>query len=178
MEIYKTIKITSTQYKNYTCPYWNLTSFFCHSQKYCIKIYLFRTKFSIFLTNFSINLTLIFQLFLPEFSKSKFLHVCVCMCVCVCVRACVCVFILFHLLVSSGCTTSVTYVRCSDQRSFAVSITTGFCQVPSSPFPNLSYLTSKDENSSRQFTGEKTIWYNVPHEKVIYIDIGYKSAPT
>ena len=91
MEIYKTIKITSTQYKNYTCPYWNLMSFFCHSQKYCIKIYLFRTKFSIFLTNFSINLTLIFQLFLPEFSKSKFLHVCVYVCVCVraCVRVCV-----------------------------------------------------------------------------------------
>ena len=94
MEIYKTIKITSTQYKNYTCPYWNLMSFFCHSQKYCIKIYLFRTKFSIFLTNFSINLTLIFQLFLPEFSKSKFLHVCVyvCVCVCACVRACVCLY--------------------------------------------------------------------------------------
>ena len=28
----------------------------------------------------------------------------------VCVCVCVCVFILFHLLVSSGCTTSVTYV--------------------------------------------------------------------
>ena len=35
---------------------------------------------------------------------------------------CVCVFILFHLLVSSGCTTSLTYVRSSDQRSFVVSI--------------------------------------------------------
>ena len=34
----------------------------------------------------------------------------------------VCVFILFHLLVSSGCTTSLTYVRSSDQRSFVVSI--------------------------------------------------------
>ena len=42
------------------------------------------------------------------------------MCVCVCV--CVCVFMLFHLLVSSGCTTSVIYVRSSDQRSFVVSI--------------------------------------------------------
>ena len=123
-------------------------SFFCHSQKYCIKIYLFRTKFSIFLTNFSINLTLIFQLFLPEFSKSKFLHMCVCVCARACVRACVCVFILFHLLVSSGCTTSVTYVRCSDQRSFVVSITRGFCQVLSSPFPNLSYFTSKGKISS------------------------------
>ena len=34
----------------------------------------------------------------------------------------VCVFILFHLLVSSGCTTSVIYVRSSDQRSFVASI--------------------------------------------------------
>ena len=32
-----------------------------------------------------------------------------------------------------------------------------FCQVPSSLFPNLSYFTSKDENSNRFSTGEKTI---------------------
>ena len=51
-------------------------------------------------------------------------------CVCACVRA----FILFHLLVSSGCTTSVTYVRSSYQRSFVVNIIRGFCQVPSSLF--------------------------------------------
>ena len=38
------------------------------------------------------------------------------------VCVCVCVFMLFHLLVSSGCTTSVIYVRSSDQRSFVVSI--------------------------------------------------------
>ena len=50
---------------------------------------------------------------------------------------CVCVFILFHLLASSDCKTSVTYLRCSDQRSFVESIARGFCQVPSSPFPNL-----------------------------------------
>ena len=39
----------------------------------------------------------------------------------------------------------------------------------------MSYFTSKDENSSRSPTGEKTIWYNVLREKMIYIDIGYKS---
>ena len=52
------------------------------------------------------------------------LCVCVCVCVFVCVFVCVCVcmFILFHLLVSSGCTTSLTYMRYSDQRSFVVSI--------------------------------------------------------
>ena len=32
------------------------------------------------------------------------------------------VFMLFQVLVSSGCTTSVIYVRSSDQRSFVVSI--------------------------------------------------------
>ena len=48
--------------------------------------------------------------------------VCVCVCVCVFVCVCVCMFILFHLLVSSGCTTSLTYMRSSDQRSFVVSI--------------------------------------------------------
>ena len=35
---------------------------------------------------------------------------------------CVSVFMLFHLLVSSCCTTSVIYLRRSDQRSFVVSI--------------------------------------------------------
>ena len=35
---------------------------------------------------------------------------------------CVCVFIPFHLLASSGCTMSMTYVRGSDQRSFVVDI--------------------------------------------------------
>ena len=37
-------------------------------------------------------------------------------------RLSVCVFILFHLLASSGCTTFVTYVRESDQRSLVISI--------------------------------------------------------
>ena len=39
------------------------------------------------------------------------LFVCVCVCVCVCVRVCVrvWVFILFHLLASSDCKTSMTY---------------------------------------------------------------------
>ena len=53
-----------------------------------------------------------------------------------------------------------------------------FCQVPSSLSPNLSYFTSKDENSSCSITGEKTIWYNTLREKMIYIDIGNKSART
>ena len=97
-------------------------------------------------------------------------------CVCVCVCVCACVFILFHLLVSSGCTTSVICVRSSDRRSFVVSTSGCFCQVPSSLSLNLSYFASKDENSSRSLTGEKMIWYNAFRKKMIYIDIGYKSA--
>ena len=41
----------------------------------------------------------------------------------------------------------------------------------------MSYFTSKDENSSRSITGEKTIWYNTLPEKMIYIDIGNKFGP-
>ena len=40
----------------------------------------------------------------------------------------------------------------------------------------MSYFTSKDENFSPQLTGKKIIWYNVLRDKIIYIDIGYKSA--
>ena len=77
-------------------------------------------------------------------------YVCVCVFVCVCMYVWVGVFILFFLLVSSDCKTSLRYLRCSDQRSFVVSISRGFCQVPSSLFLNLSCFISKDENSSPQ----------------------------
>ena len=82
--------------------------------------------------------------------------------VCVCARACVCVcvFILLHLLVSSGCTTSVTYVRSSDQRSFVVSIS-WVLSANSVHVYFISYLTSKDETQAHRKTGEKTIRYSV-----------------
>ena len=48
------------------------------------------------------------------------------------VCVCVCVFIIFDLLASSYCKTSVTHMRCSDQRSFVLSMTRGFCQLSSS----------------------------------------------
>ena len=89
--------------------------------------------------------------------------------VCVCVCVCVYVFILFHLLLSFGCTTSVTYMRCSDQRSFVVSIIRNFCQVPSYSFPSLSYFTSKDVTPACRKTGEKTIWYTAGSAKRWYI---------
>ena len=102
--------------------------------------------------------------------------VCVCVCVCVFVHVCVYVFILFRLLASSVCKTSVTYLTCSDQRSFVESISRGFCQVPSSLFLNLSYFTSKDENSSPQLLERKRYDIMWAREKMIYIDIEYKPA--
>ena len=54
-----------------------------------------------------------------------------------------------------------------------------FCQVPSSPFLKMSCIpppkTPKDENSSEHKLERKRydIWFR---EKMIYIDIGYKSA--
>ena len=85
---------------------------------------------------------------------------------------CVCVFILFHLLVSSGYTTSVTYVRSSDQWSFVVSISRGFYQVPSSLFLNLSYFKLQPTAYWR----EKRYDLMFALEKMIYVDTGYKSA--
>ena len=105
---------------------------------------------------------------------------CVCVCVCVCVGGwvggCVClVFILFHLLVSFGCTTSVTYVRSSDQRSFVESISRGFCQAPSFLFVNYHvYLQRRKLQLTT--TGEKTNDIMPALEMMIYIDIGYKSV--
>ena len=81
-------------------------------------------------------------------------------CVCVCVCLCLCVFIPFHLLASSDCKASLICLRCSDQLSFVESISRGFCQVPSSQILNLSYFTSKDENSSWQLLERKRMrWY-------------------
>ena len=92
-------------------------------------------------------------------------------------NAFVCVFIPFHLLASSECKTSVTYLRCSDQRSFVMSIARGFCQVPSSPYLKMSYLTSKEENSSHHKLKRKRYDLLTASQKMTYIDIGYKSAP-
>ena len=85
---------------------------------------------------------------------TNFLLTCVCVCVCVCV-----------CLYSSTCRLFPTArrlwhtwdVQINDL--VVVSIARGFCQVPSSPFPNLSYFTSKDVTPSHRKTGEKTIWY-------------------
>ena len=85
------------------------------------------------------------------------------------VCVCVCVFILFHLVASSVCKTSLTYLRCTDQRYFVASIIRA-----SSNF--LSYFTSKDEYSSPQLLERKRYDIIQAREKMIYIDIGYKST--
>ena len=80
------------------------------------------------------------------FWKGMCVYVCVCTCVCVCVCVCVCacVFILFRLLASCDCKTSLKYLRCSGQQSFVESISRGFFQVASSLFMNLSYFKGID----------------------------------
>ena len=52
-----------------------------------------------------------------------------------------------------------------------------FCQVPSSPYLKMSYFTFKDENSSQHKLERKRYDILMASEKIIYIDIGYKSAP-
>ena len=94
------------------------------------------------------------------------------------VCVCVCVYILppWRLFPSARCPRHTwghgsTILCCEYQL-------TALCQVPSSPYLKMSYFTSKDENSSRSISGEKTIWYNTLCEKMIYIDIENKSAHT
>ena len=75
--------------------------------------------------------------------------VCVCVCVCV-VSVCVCVFMIFHrkgffcLQWCLGHTWEYrSMILCCEYYSRC------FCQVPSSPFPKMSYFTSKDETPKK-----------------------------
>ena len=93
-------------------------------------------------------------------------------------RLCVCVFILFHLLVSSGCTTSLTYVRGLDQRSFAVSIS----WVLSAKFLHLNFRIyhispPKTKTPARNLLErKKNDIMCVAFRKDDIFDIGYKTA--
>ena len=105
-----------------------------------------------------------------------FICVCVCMCVCVfvcvceCVCVCVCVCVYSLPLAGFFRLQDVCNIHtCSDQGSFVVCVTKGFCQVPSSPFPNLSYFISKDVTPACRKTAEKTIWYTAGSAKRWYI---------
>ena len=89
------------------------------------------------------------------------------------IMLCVCVYAL-PPAVSSGCTTSVTYVRSSDQRTFVESISRDFCQVHSSLFLNYHVSLPKTNIPADSYWRENE-WYNVLREKMIYIDIGHKA---
>ena len=103
---------------------------------------------------------------------------CVCACVCVCVFACVCLYS-STVKASSNCKTSVTYLRGTNQRCYIDYHSRCFCQVLLSLFLKMSYIspskTTKDENPSEGKLERKRYdtWF---HEKMIYIDVGYKSA--
>ena len=109
--------------------------------------------------------------FQKTFKGKNLKQACVCVCVCVCV--CLCSSTSWFLPAARHLWYAWE-VRINDLLLWAFS--GSFCQVPSSLSSNLSHFTSKDENYSRPPTGEKTIWYNVLREKMIYIDIGYKSV--
>ena len=110
-------------------------------------------------------------------SKSVFFFLLEIVCVCVCVYVCVCVCLYSSTVkASSVWKMSKTYLRVRINDLVLWIFVDWLCQVLSSPCLKMSYFTSKDENSSRPPTGEKTIWYNALREKMIFIDIGYKSA--
>ena len=88
---------------------------------------------------------------------SRVVCVCVYMCVCVCAFVCGCLYSFTCWLLPTA--RRLWHMRCLDQRSFVVSIAKGFCQVPSSPFPKLSYFSSKDVTPAGRKTGQKTIRY-------------------
>ena len=126
-------------------------------------------KFHLFFSVKGINLCQILrsQIKTEELCTIRLVFLCYKFCVCVCV----CVFILLHCEgffrlqdvwdIREGY--GSTMLWCEYQSRC-------FCQVPSSPFLNTSYFTSKDGSSSSPKTGEKAIWYMAPR-KYIYIYI-------
>ena len=94
---------------------------------------------------------------------AAFAHACVCVCVYGWVGGCACVFILFHregfFPLQDVCDILEGYGS-----------TTLFVSI-------MSYFTSEDETPACRLTGEK-IWYDIirASAKMIYYDIGYKSA--
>ena len=107
-------------------------------------------------------------------------YVCLVVCVRVCVRVCVCVCLYSSTVkASSNCKTSVTCLRGTNQQCYIDYHSRCFCQVLLSLFLKMSYIspskTTKNENPSERKLERK--WYGTWfHEKMIYIDVGYKSA--
>ena len=92
---------------------------------------------------------------------------------------CVCVFIPFHLLVSSGCMKSLTYVRSSDQRSFVVSISwLCYAKFHHRHIWKCHISPPKTKTPAALLLERKRYDILMLREKMIYIDIGNKSART
>ena len=85
----------------------------------------------------------------------------------------------FTMKAYSDCKAFETYARGTDQQYYVEYHSWCFCQVPSSPFLKMSYIsppkTPKDETCSKHKLERKPydIWFC---KKMIYIEIGYKSA--
>ena len=92
------------------------------------------------------------------------------------IRVCVRLYS-FTVKASSDCKMSETYLRGTDQRTCVVNISRVLLSSSSSRYLKMSYFTSKDENSSQHKLERKRHDILTPSEKIIYIDIGYKSAP-
>ena len=101
----------------------------------------------------------------PSLSPSLSLSVCVC----------VCVFIFFHGGLTASCPRHTWEVQVNDLVLWIFSWS--FCQVPSFSYLKMSYFTSKDETTSQHKLERKWCDILMASEKMIYIDIGYKSAP-
>ena len=97
-----------------------------------------------------------------------------CRCVCVCV--CVCVFILLHLLLSSGCTTSVTYIEVWINDLLLWVFLGALAKFHHLYFWICHISTPKTKTPADRLLERKLYDIMFALEKMIYIDIGYKSA--
>ena len=106
-------------------------------------------------------------------SKPWFHHINDMQVTCVCVFVCVCLYSSIPEA-SSDCKTSETYFRGTDRRCYVVSIISRHQDISSS-FLNMSYFTSEYETPACRKL-ERKLYDTTLQEKIIYIDIGYKSA--
>ena len=106
--------------------------------------------------------------------QNSIASMCVCVCVCVCVYVCVYLYSSACWLLPIARRLWHTWgVRISDLLLwvFLGASASSFMPVSKSIIFHLQRWKLQPTA-----TGEKTIWYNTAREKMIYIDIGYKSA--
>ena len=116
--------------------------------------------FSLFFLQHTIRIVLFWGMFLTQEIEKSLMLSCIKLCVtCVSLRGgCVCVCVYTLPPVGFFRLHNVFDIREKFRSTiFCCEYSDSFCQAPSSLFLNLSYFTSKDENSSHRLTGEKTI---------------------